>query len=515
MKPNFFKSSILIFLIGLASKIMGIFRQSLIGYFYGQSVYTDAFNYANEIALILTVVVNTTIHLVIIPIMSKAKETYNLEERDAYFSKIVNAVTLINVFLVIFVILFAGNLVELIIPNFPKEHFDITVKMVRIIAPSILFLGLVSCFGAYLNSLNIFAPFAAVGIIVNLTFYIGLLLVGRYTNIINLSYITTLGAIAQSVFLYLFLKRQKYKHVWKIDNKNGYLKETMYLMVPLTSKEIISQGANAVINGIISGLTEGSKTVLRTSYNLFGAVLSMSITSVSTVLYPSLAKAFNSGDKEFIRKVIDKGIVITTMILIPFTCGVILLARPLISLIYEGGKFTQENTILTSTALQLYAVGFTAAGLRIYLNRVYFGLQDTKVPFFNQIITSGLYIVGSFILTKYLDYKGVALAFSISCIIETLILIVLLKKKIDELDIKYYFISLIKILFSTLIMGLVVYYSNNILDKITGAGNLILLLRLIGVTIIGIVTYGFVLYLIKFDEFNNILEVVKSKLTKK
>ncbi len=515
MKPNFFKSSILIFLIGLASKIMGVFRQSLIGYYYGQSVYTDAFNYANEIALILTVVVNTTIHLVIIPIMSKAKETYDLEERDQYFSKVVNLVTLINIFLVIFVIVFAGFLVNLIIPNFPKEYFDITVKMVRIIAPSILFLGLVSCFGAYLNSLNIFAPFAAVGIIVNLTFYIGLLLVGKYTNIINLAYITTLGAITQSIFLYIFLKRQNYKHAWKIDNKNGYLKETMYLMIPLTSKEIISQGANAVINGIISGLTEGSKTVLRTSYNLFGAVLSMSITSVSTVLYPSLAKAFNSGDRKFIRKVIDKGIVITTMILIPFTCGVIILARPVISLIYEGGKFTSENTILTATALQLYAIGFTAAGLRIYLNRVYFGLQDTKVPFYNQILTSGLYILGSFILTRTLDYKGVALAFSISCIIETIILIALLKKKIAELDIAYYLSSFVKIVICTLLMGVVVYNSNNLLDKAMGNGNLQILIRLIIVTILGIGTYGFVLHLIKFDEFNNILEVVKSKLTKK
>ncbi|MDO5017915.1 MAG: murein biosynthesis integral membrane protein MurJ [Lagierella massiliensis] len=514
MKPNFLKSSVMIFMIGLISKMMGILRQSLIGYFYGQSVYTDAFNYANEIALILTVVVNTTIHLVIIPLMSKAKEKYGLSERENYFSKIVNIVTIINIGLVIFELIFARYMVKLIIPNFPQEHMEITVRMVRIIAPSIVFLGLASCFGAYLNSLNIFAPFAALGIIVNLTFYTGLILVGKYTNIIDLAYITTAGAVFQSLFLFIFLKKQKYKHKFIIDNKGGYLKETFYLMIPLTSKEIISQGANAIINAIISGLTEGSKTVLRTSYNLFGAVLSLSVTSVSTVLYPSLSEAFNSGDEKFIRKIVDKGIVATIMVLIPFTFGVIILAKPLIGLIYEGGKFTRENTYLTANALQLYAIGFTAAGLRIYLNRVYFGLQDTKTPFVNQIITSGIYILMSFILTNRLDYKAVALAFSFSCIIETAILIFLLKNKIKKLDLRYYLKNLVKVLFASSIMGAIVYFGNIGLITFLSEGKTAIILRLAMLTIIGIFSYSFVLSFLKVEEFKELATFVKKKLTR-
>ncbi|WP_237036681.1 murein biosynthesis integral membrane protein MurJ [Mediannikoviicoccus vaginalis] len=514
MRPNFFKSSVMIFAIGLISKVMGIFRQSLIGYYYGQSVYTDAFNYANEIALILTVVLNTTIHLVIIPMLSKTKENYSSEEGEIYFSKIVNLVTLINIGLVLFVIIFAKPMVNLIIPNFPKEYLDLTVKMVRIIAPSIIFLGLCSCFGAYLNSLNIFAPFAALGIIVNLTFYIGLLALGKFNNIIDLSYIATAGSLAQAIFLYIFLKRQKYKHKISLKDDKGYIKETMYLMLPLTSKEMISQGANAVINSIVSGLMEGSKTILRTSYNLFGAVLSLSITSVSTVLYPSLAKAFNSGDNKFIKKVIDKGIVVIIMVLIPFTFGVIILAKPLIAFIYEGGKFTRENTILTANALRLYAAGFTAAGLRIYLNRVYFGLQDTKTPFVNQIITSGIYIILSFILTKTYDYKGVAIAFTMSCIIEVLILIALLKKKIAELDLKYYTTSFIKVTLGSIVMAIAVYYLDIGLKGILPSTKKIILLRLLLLALIGATIYSIVLYFLKLEEFNELKAVVKKKLKK-
>lgn len=514
MRPNFFKSSVMIFAIGLISKVMGIFRQSLIGYYYGQSVYTDAFNYANEIALILTVVLNTTIHLVIIPMLSKTKENYGSEEGEAYFSKIINLVTLINIALVIFVIVFAKPMVNLIIPNFPKEHLDLTVKMVRIIAPSIIFLGLCSCFGAYLNSLNIFAPFAALGIVVNLTFYIGLITLGKFNNIIDLSYIATAGNLAQAIFLFIFLKRQKYKHKITLNDQKGYLKETMYLMLPLTSKEMISQGANAVINSIVSGLMEGSKTILRTSYNLFGAVLSLSITSVSTVLYPSLARAFNSGDDKFIKKVIDKGIVIIIMVLVPFTCGVIILSKPLIAFIYEGGKFTRENTILTANALRLYAAGFTAAGLRIYLNRVYFGLQDTKTPFVNQIITSGIYIALSFVITKTYDYKGVAIAFTLSCIIEVLILIVLLKKKIAELDLKYYATSFIKVVLGSIVMAVVVYYLDIGLKSFLPSSKNFIILRLLVLALIGATCYAVVLNFLKLEEFNEMKGVVKKKLKK-
>ncbi|MDL2311095.1 murein biosynthesis integral membrane protein MurJ, partial [Peptostreptococcaceae bacterium OttesenSCG-928-C18] len=501
MKNNIAKSSFIILVISMLSKLMGVVRQSMINAFYGQTELTDAYNIAYRTALLTTFVINTTINLVLIPIMSKVKEKEGTIDKDKYFSKILNYVILIDVLLTILVIIFAPILVRIRAIGFTGEQFDLTVKMVRIIAPSVIFLGVVSCVGAYLHSNYSFGPFAAVGAINNLIFLILLYIFGENYSITLIAWLTTIGAIAQAVFLMFFVFKYKFRYYIKSDNRNKeYVKETFILLLPMVMNEMVSQ-ISILVNDIIgSTLKPGRISVLNTSYNLFGSILNLFVATIATVVYPTLSEAFNSKDFILIKKYVKNGINTMLLFLIPTTIGIIVLSKPLVKLLFERGAFNSENTALTQVALTCYAIGMTANGVKTYLNKVYFSLQDTVTPFTNQIITVALNIILALILVRGFEYKGLALSSSISAIITCLILLIRLKKKIKDMEFKTIGVIFLKVLISSIIMGIVVYTVYNLSSNFLGEGTVKLIISTFSSIIIGMICYIVIVYKLKIEE---------------
>ncbi|WP_164995894.1 murein biosynthesis integral membrane protein MurJ [Miniphocaeibacter massiliensis] len=511
MKNNIAKSSFIILVISLLSKLMGIIRQSIINFFYGQTEVTDAYNIAYRTALLSTFVINTTINLVLIPIMSKVKEKEGIKNKDKYFSKILNYVVIIDILLTILVIIFAPILVKIRAVGFTGEQFDLTVRMVRIIAPSVVFLGVVSCVGAYLHSNYSFGPFAAVGIINNLAFFIFLYIFGENSSIELVAWITTIGAILQAIFLILFMFKYKFKYSIELNYKDNHIKETFILLIPMIMNEMIAQISIIFNDTIGSTLKAGRISVLNTSYNLFGSILNLFVATIATVVYPTLSEAFNSKDFELIKKYIKNGINTMLLFLVPATIGIIVLSEPIVILLFERGEFTRENTVLTQTALICYAIGMVANGIKIYLNKVYFSFQDTITPFKNQIITVVLHIAFALILVKQFEYKGLALASSLSAIITCLILILRLKNKIKDIGFKDLAITFIKVLIASLLMGIVVFITYTGSIKVLGEGTIKLILSTFLSIGLGMLIYILAIYRLKIEEVNTVIEKIRKR----
>ena len=511
MKNNIAKSSFIILVISLLSKLMGVVRQAIINSFYGQTDLTDAYNIAYRTALLSTFVINTTINLVLIPIMSKVKEKEGIENKDKYFSKVLNYVILIDILLTVLVIVFAPILVRMRASGFTGKQFDLTVKMVRIIAPSVIFLGIVSCIGAYLHSNYSFGPFAAVGIINNIIFLILLYIFGENYSIELVAWITTIGAIAQALFLMFFVFKYKLKYYIKTGKQGNYIKETFILLIPMVMNEMVAQISILFNDNIGSTLKPGRISVLNTSYNLFGSILNLFVATIATVVYPTLSEAFNAKDFGLIKKYIKSGINTMLLFLLPATIGIIVLSEPIVKLLFERGAFDSKNTALTQAALICYSIGMVANGIKIYLNKVYFSFQDTVTPFKNQIITVALHIVFAIILVKQFEYKGLALASSIAAIISCFILMFRLKNKIKDIGFKDLIIVFFKVLIASLIMGAVVFVIYNFSNKLLGEGTIKLMISTLLSIGIGMLCYILIVYKLKIEEVNTVLAKIKAK----
>ncbi|MDO7204828.1 lipid II flippase MurJ [Paraclostridium bifermentans] len=147
-----------------------------------------------------------------------------------------------------------------------------------------------------------------------------------------------------------------------------------------------------------------------------------------------------------------------------------ILATPVVRILFERGAFNDRSTMLTATALVFYSVGMVGFGLRDILGKVFYSLKDTKTPMINGIIAVVLNIVLNIALVKVMGHGGLALATSLSAIICIILLFISLKKKIGYYGQDKIRSTFIKTVVASLVMGVVTYFVYKFLFGILGLG---------------------------------------------
>ena len=182
-------------------------------------------------------------------------------------------------------------------------------------------------------------------------------------------------------------------------------------------------------------------------------------------------------------------------ILIPLTIGITIFSKDIISVIYERGEFTAESTLITSSILTFFSVGIIGSGIVEVMNKAFYAKQDTKSPLIAGIIMIIINVILCVTLSKFLDVKGLALATSITAIVNAITLMYMANKNVKIIT-KELGTFIAKVVISALVMGVVVYLLNNYLQ----ASSLINIFRMIIGVAMGVVTYYLMTYLLKANE---------------
>src|SRR5699024_3120339 len=183
------------------------------------------------------------------------------------------------------------------------------------------------------------------------------------------------------------------------------------------------------------------------------------VTAIITVIFPMFSKEANSENFIGLKKLLHTCLNIVLLITIPATIGMIVLANPAIKFAYQRGEFGEAATLMTSSALVFYSLGLVGNGVKAMLTRVYYSLKDTKTPMINSAIALILNFIFNLILVQFMGHNGLALATTISASVTAITLLLSLRKKIGNLGLRAMIQSSIKILISSLIMGVIVYFT--------------------------------------------------------
>jgi len=200
---------------------------------------------------------------------------------------------------------------------------------------------------------------------------------------------------------------------------------------------------------------------------------------------------------------------------LPATVGMIILRVPIIRVLYERGSFDANSTQMVAWALLWYAVGLTAHSLVEVLSRAFYAMHDTKTPVIVGVIAMSGNIALSFALSSlfrelgWMPLGGLALANSLATTLESLVLIILLSKRVNGLNLKEILRTAIKSLLASAVMGGVLLLWLNIF----GARNKFLVL--IGGLVIGVLVYALMIWLLKVPEFQGIVNRLKAMLKRK
>lgn len=505
------KTTIGLMIVTILSKSLGFGRELVLGSAYGATSYSDIYITAMNIPTILFYSIGTAIATTFIPLYYENRNLGGDKKSLQFTNNIFNVVLLLGLILSILAFIFAKPLVNIFAMGFDGNKLRFTVKFTRIMIFGGLVVILSNIITAFLQTKDNFIVPGLIGIPFNIIIIVSIILSAKI-NIYILPIGTLIAMFSQLLFQLPFAYKKGYKYKPILNIKDEYVKKIIWLVGPVFIGVAVEQVNSMVDRTLASTLAEGSISALNYANRLNGFVMGLFIVSIGAVIYPILSKlSFNNRNEEFIDIVV-RSINSVILLVIPVSVGAIVLARPIISILFQRGAFDVRATSMTSTALIFYSIGMVGFGIREILGKIFYSLQDTKTPMINGAISMAVNIVLNLILVKFMGHAGLALATSISAIICIFMLFNSLKRKIGYFGQDKIIKCTIKSLISAIIMGIVTYFIYNILSNILGTGFIQAALALFGSIATGAIIYGVLIIILKVEEVNMITDMIKRKI---
>ncbi len=496
---NLLKSTGTFSFFTLISRLLGYIRDILIAIFLGTGLLADAFFVAFRIPNTFRRLFSEgTFNAAFVPSYSAVLN--NKKKSQNFASSIFNLLILGLFFLVLVVEILMPLFVFLIAPGFEGDYqkMELAVTLTRITFPFLMFISLASFFSAILNSHNKFAIASAAPIILNILL-IGILLFGKILNdqlVYYLSYAVTAAGILQLVFLYFYVKKYFSPNInfsIKIDNK---VKTFFKKLLPSIFSSGVTQ-INILIGTIIASFQTSAVSYLYYADRVYQINLAIAGIAIGTVILPQLSKYVQKQNKEKINLIQNKALELSLFLSIPAAMALLIASEEIISSLFGYGSFDELSVKNSAKALFYFAIGLPAFSLIKVFSAFFFARHNTKLPFYISLTSILLNIFISIIFFREIGFIIIPIATTISSWFNAIFLFIFLKKE-NLFNFNLVFIDrFIKILTSTILMGIffnyVIYFFN---DKLVYLENL-KAIYLIGAVVMGLVFYLLIAILIK------------------
>jgi len=453
------RSASVIGLATLCSRILGFIRDVIIARLFGVYVYAQAFVIAFKIPnLFRDLVGEGATNAAFVPVFSEYTVKHSSEEFWELANVVLNLLLVILTAITLLGILFAPVIVRLIAPGFVADTYKLatTIKLTRIIFPYVLLVSLAAYSMGILNSLKHFTIPAFSPCLLNISIIICALLFGE--GITGLATGILIGGVLQLAIQIPVLYKNGFRLNLFRRFKHPTAKVIGKLMLPRLFSSCIYQLNNfvdSIFGSLVSIVGEGGVAGLYFAYRLILFPLGIFSTALSQAILPTFSTQALEVDYENLRRTLSFGLRAIIFVILPASVGFMVLSRPIIATIFEGGKFDAYSTEMTSRILFFYSIGLSAYGATRILQSCFFALKDTVTPTKIAGLALAINILLNSILMFPMKLAGIALATSISGIVTSLSLYFILKKKLAPFGTKEILYSFIRVLLASLCMGLV------------------------------------------------------------
>lgn len=519
---NISSAAVIIGSATLAAKVLGVLRDRVLAGEFGASRTLDIYYASFRIPdLVYNLLVLGTISAGFIPVFSDyikkdIKEAWKLANTIlTVLFVILSAVLLVLMF-------FAQPLMELLTPGFSSADIAITTKITRIMFLSPLLLGLSGIFSSVLQTYKRFFITSFAPIVYNAGIIFGAIFLVPRFGITGLAWGVVLGAGLHFIIQIPSMRSLGYSPKWIFDLKNVGMRTMAKLMIPRFLGLALSQLNLVIVTIIGSTLTSGSLTIFNFANNLQSLPLGLFAISYAVAAFPTLSEY--ADDK--IRFIGSFSLTLRQILffIIPSSALLILLRAQVVRVALGSGNFDWNDTRLTFDTLAFFVLSLFAQSLIPLISRAFYALKDSMTPFYVGFVSTGLNIFLSLAFVKYShsiglsgkEIEALALAFSISSIFNLLILWLLLKIKMGELDEANIFKSTLKIAIASFCMGAVVQGLKYALEPFFGTQTFIGVAFQGSISgVVGIIIYMTICIMLKSEEAIIFFSSIQKKLFKK
>lgn len=411
------RSGIIVAVFTLLSRIFGMFRELFIAATFGTGPNADAVNVAFKLPnLFRRIFGEGALSSVFVPMFTERLHHSN-ELAEKFASKVFISLTIVLTILSAVMQYFMPELMIILAPGFnaSKEKFDLTVLLCRITMPYLIFISLVALVGGMLNSIGRFAAFAGTPVIMSSVVILGTYLFERATPSTHaIAWAVILAGVLQLFFMVISLYKNGLRLRASLPSKNDRdIKKLLKLMLPATISNGIAQ-LSLFVSQSIASFIPGAVSILSYADRIYQVPMSIIGTTFGTILLPTLSRLYEAGDFENAKKTQDEAVKIGLLLSFPCAMAIIVLAVPIIKLIYQHGVFTAYDTVRTADAIAAYSIGLPAFILSKIFMPIFYANQDAKTPMKITVKTIIANIILNIIFMYPLSHVGISLGTSLA-----------------------------------------------------------------------------------------------------
>jgi putative peptidoglycan lipid II flippase len=410
------RASMLMMTAITASRLLGMLRDTVIAYRFGQNEWTDAYRAAFQLPdLLFFMVAGGALSSALMPIFSGYWERGQKEEAWRVFSTVFTLMVSLTALLVVVLELIAPWAVALLFPGFDRFRWEQTTVLTRIVLPSQIFFLMGGLMMATLYARRHFLVPALGPNIYNLGIIFGGLVLAIPFGIAGLAYGALLGALVGNVLMPMWVMARlgsAYRPLF--DWRHPGVREVFRLMLPVMFGLSLPGIYMLILRVFASWLPPGAISALDNANRQMQAPLGIVGQGVALAIFPALTALAATGKWHELRVVLKRGLRLVWFLTAPAMFLLLLLAEDIGRVLLQYGKFRPEDTQMVATALRGFALGLFAWSGQALVSRAFFALRDSLTPVLIGTAITGLFIPLCFVLMRWLDYAGLALATSLA-----------------------------------------------------------------------------------------------------
>jgi putative peptidoglycan lipid II flippase len=497
----------------MASRILG-FGQELLMAHYFQRGLVDAFQIAITVPRDLyDLAISGHVNSAVVPVLSE----YAAKDKDELWRLVgllSGAVLIILGGVVLLLELFAAPIVGIYRGNISEEAITLTINLLRITAPALLFLGLYAVFSGTLYALKRFTAPAFGAAVFNGTLVIFLVLLAPVIGIERAAIGWLIGSAAQCGLQALALWRSRVPVRPRLKGmlSSPGVRRIGLLYVPVMVSLVVDVLINRTFSyNLASRAGEGSIAYMNWATSLREFPMGLVGTAISIAVLPTLARqALDPGQRAAFRDTLGQGIRLALSLIVPATVGLFVLAGPLIGLLFEHGQFTATDTNITALVLRLYLIGIPFAAVDLLLVFAFYAQKDTMTPAVIGVFSLICYMGIALMLQGQYSFYSLMIADSMKFLIHTGLSLILLRVKLGGFGAQRLLITTAKVCIAAGVTGLTAYLATRLIAEVRSPQGVFDRALMVFIPSgIGVLVYWIGVYVLRIREFSWFLLLVR------
>ncbi|MGY2065857.1 murein biosynthesis integral membrane protein MurJ [Blastococcus sp. SYSU DS0619] len=411
------------------SQVLGFVRDAVIAAVFGAGAVLDAYLVAQGVMNLVLALVATALARAVVPSVARAAAAGEQERANRTVQTVLTLTALVLTVGSVAVFVAAEEVVGVLAPGFDDSTADLAVQLTRIILVAALFVAGTDILAAACQAHGRFFASGLQGVPFNLVMIAAAAWAGPRFGAESLAVGFVVGSAARLLVQLPAVRRARIRLRPRLSLRDPDVREVLRLTPPLLVGSAVLNVNTLVDRAVGSSQGEGVITSLSLGFRVVNLVDSLLVVTVVAALYPAFSEAGTPERRAELRRLVDRAVRVMVTLLMPVVAVLVVLARPVVQLLFGRGEFDAAAVTATATAVAFYAAAVLGVAVRSLVSRAFLAVGDGRAPTLVAVLVMVVNVAGDLTLGVAFGIPGLAGSTSLSLVLGAVLAVVLLARR--------------------------------------------------------------------------------------